>query len=229
MCGRFTQHYTWAEVHEFLDILGPPRNVQARYNVAPTTLVDVVKHDAEGRRELVKMRWGLIPSWWKKPLKDMPATFNARVETVAEKPMFRDAYRKHRCVVPVSGFYEWTGDKKARQPHLFTSADGQPLMALAGLWDRWRDPVTEEDNLSCTLIVTESSEWMTPYHDRMPAVLAQAEIDRWLMGEMQASELHPAPEARFREHRVSTRMNRTGVGDDDPSTIEPIDEVTSSI
>jgi len=228
MCGRFTQHYTWAEVHEFLEILGPPRNVQARYNVAPTTLVDVVRHDSEGRRELVKMRWGLIPSWWKKPLKDMPATFNARVETVAEKPMFRDAYRKRRCVVPVSGFYEWTGDKKARQPHLFTSADGQPLMALAGLWDRWRDPVAGEDILNCTLIVTESSEWMTPYHDRMPAVLAQTEIDRWLRGEMQASELHPAPEARFREYRVSTRMNRTGVGDDDQSTIEPIDEVTSS-
>jgi len=124
MCGRFTQNYTWAEVHDFLSLLGPPKNVQARYNVAPTTLVDVVRLNSQGQRELVKMRWGLIPYWWKKQLKDLPATFNARVETVAEKPMFRDAYRYRRCIVPVSGFYEWTGDKKARQPHLFTSSDG---------------------------------------------------------------------------------------------------------
>jgi putative SOS response-associated peptidase YedK len=221
MCGRFTQHYSWREVFDFLSVVGPPRNLRARYNIAPTDSVDVVRLDSEGRREMTSMRWGLIPYWWKKPLKEMPATFNARVERVAEAPMFRDAYNKRRCIVPVSGFYEWTGDKKSRKPHLFTSADGSPLMALAGLWDRWRDPDTGEDVLSCTLIVTEASEWMTPYHDRMPAVLAQAEIDRWLRVEMAAGELHPAPEARFRERRVSTRLNKTGVGEDDPTILEP--------
>jgi len=223
MCGRFTQHYSWSEVHDFLNLLGPPQNLRGRYNIEPTTWIDVVRLNEEGQRELVSMRWGLIPVWWRKPLKEMPATFNARVEAVAEKPMFRDAYKKRRCIVPASGFYEWTGDKKGRQPHLFTSSDGAPILALAGLWDRWRDPLAGEEILSCTLIVTESSEWMTPYHDRMPAVLAQSEIDRWLRGEMEASELHPAPEARFREHRVSPRMNPTDFGDDDPTIIEPVE------
>ena len=211
MCGRFTQNYSWAEVYAFLNVFGSPKNLRPRYNIAPTTSVDVVRHDAEGRREMLQMRWGLVPSWWKKPLKDMPATFNARVETVAEKPMFRDAYKRRRCIVPVSGFYDWTGEKKNRQPHIFTAADGSPMMALAGLWDRWHDPLLGEDILSCTLIVTAATEWMTPYHDRMPAVLAQTEIDRWLRGEMTAEELHPAPEAAFQEKRVSTRMNRTGL------------------
>jgi putative SOS response-associated peptidase YedK len=109
MCGRFTQHYTSSDIRDFLDLWGEPRNLQPRYNIAPTTMVDVVRHDAEGRREMVSMRWGLIPRWWSKPLSEIPATFNARVETVAEKPMYREAYRRHRCIVPVSGFYEWTG------------------------------------------------------------------------------------------------------------------------
>ncbi len=224
MCGRFTQNYTWAEVHEFLSVFGPPRNLRPCYNVAPTTMVDAVRFDAEGRRELVKMRWGLIPSWWSKPLKDLPATFNARVETVATKPMYRDAYRKRRCVVPASGFYEWTGTKGNKSPHLFSDAAGAPILALAGLWDRWRDPSSGEDVFSCTLIVTEATEWMTPYHDRMPAVLVQSEIDRWLRGEMSAEELHPAPEAKFSRHRVSPRINRTGQGDDDPTIVDPVEE-----
>lgn len=111
--------------------------------------------------------------------------------------------------------------QKGAQPHLFTSSDGAPILSLASLWDRWRDPSNGEEILSCTLIVTEASEWMTPYHDRMPAVLAQAEIDRWLRGDMAASELHPAREERFNEYMVSSRLNRTGVGDDDPTIIEP--------
>jgi putative SOS response-associated peptidase YedK len=220
MCGRFTQHYTWSEVRDFLDLQGEPRNLQPRYNIAPSTMVDVVRHDTGGWREMVSMRWGLIPAWWKKPLNEMPAAHNARVETVAEKPMYCDAYRSRRCIVPVSGFYEWAGDKKARKPHLFTSADGAPILALAGLWDRWRDPRSGDEVLSCTLIVTAATEWMTPYHDRMPAVLQQAEIDRWLRDEMSADELHPAPEATFRERKVSTRLNRTGEGDDDPTVLE---------
>jgi putative SOS response-associated peptidase YedK len=220
MCGRFTQYYTWSEVRDFLDLFGEPRNLRPRYNVAPTTTVDVVRLNAEGRREMTSMRWDLIPAWWKKPLKEKPATFNARVETVDTSGMFRDAYRKRRCVVPVSGFYEWTGDKKDRQPHLFTAADGSPLFALAGLWDSWRDPATGEDILSCTLITTGANDWMTPYHDRMPSVIAQANIDRWLRGEMEKDELHAAPDAKFREHKVSKRMNSTGFGDDGPTIIE---------
>ena len=107
MCGRFTQHYTWAQVSAFLSVIGAPLNLRPRYNIAPTTEIDVVRLDAEGRRELVRMRWGLVPAWWSKGLKAVPATFNARAETVTEKPMFRDAFRQRRCIIPASGFYEW--------------------------------------------------------------------------------------------------------------------------
>ena len=96
MCGRFTQRYTWSEVLQFLRVFGPPRNLQPHYNIAPTMTVDVIRLDKEGKRELVPMRWGLIPAWWAKSLKEIPATFNARAESVADKPMFRDAF-KGRC------------------------------------------------------------------------------------------------------------------------------------
>src|ERR1700760_2653912 len=109
MCGRFTQHYTWQEVHKFLSVfgdLGTPRNLQPRYNIAPTTFIDVVTTRVRNReivgREMVPMRWGLIPDWWKKPRKEVPATFNARAETVAEKPMFRGAFKYRRCIIPAS-------------------------------------------------------------------------------------------------------------------------------
>ena len=140
MCGRFTQHYTWEEVHAFLSVFGPPRNLQPHYNIAPTDTIDVIRLDQDGKRELVPMRWGLIPGWWKKSLKEMPATFNARAESVADKPMFRNAFKERRCIIPASGFFEWTGEKGAKQPHLFTAADGSPMLAFAGLWDRWHDP-----------------------------------------------------------------------------------------
>ena len=138
MCGRFTQRYTWSEVHAFLSVIGAAKNLRPRYNIAPTTTIDVVRLGAGGR-ELVLMRWGLVPVWWKKPLKDVPATFNARVETVAQKPMFRDAFKKRRCIIPASGFFEWTGGKGEKVPHLFTAGDGSPVLAFAGLWDRWTD------------------------------------------------------------------------------------------
>lgn len=224
MCGRFTQHYTWAQIHEFLNVIGVPQNLQPRYNIAPTTLVDMVRLNGEGQRELVRgVRWGLVPNWWKKPLKDLPATFNARVETVHEKPMYRGAYRARRCVVPASGFYEWTGAKGGKQPHIFVAADGSPILALAGLWERWRNPDTGEDVLSCTLIVTEPTQWMLPYHDRMPVLLQQAEIDRWLSGKMEAAELHPASETALREWPIDRRINKADVGDDDPMVLEPIE------
>jgi putative SOS response-associated peptidase YedK len=148
MCGRFTQHYTRAEVHAFLSVFGAPQNLQPRYNIAPTTWVDVVRLNEDCERELVRMRWGLIPLWWKKPLKELPATFNARADSVAEKPVFRAAFKSWRCIIPASGFYEWNGRPGSKQPHLFTAANGSPLLAFAGLWERWRDPNTGEEVLS---------------------------------------------------------------------------------
>ncbi len=137
--------------------------------------------------------------------------------------MFRDAYRRRRCIVPASGFYEWTGGKGAKQPHIFVDAQGQPILALAGLWERWRNPETREDVLSCTLIVTEPTRWMLPYHDRMPVLLQQAEIDRWLSAQMRADELHPVSETALREWPIDRRVNKADVGDDDPLLIQPIE------
>ena len=224
MCGRFTQRYTWSEVHAFLDVFGTPRNLQPRYNIAPTTTVDVVRAGHSGR-ELAPMRWGLVPRWWKKAVKDVPATFNARAETVAEKLMFRDALKRRRCIVPASGFYEWTGPKTDRQPHLFSAADGAPVLAMAGLWDVWRDPVTGDEVPSCTIVVSGASAWMTPYHDRMPVLIAEADVEAWLSGDATPRTLRPAAEAALREWTVSKRVNKTGFGDDDPTLLDPVDEV----
>ena len=192
MCGRFTQAYTWTDVHTFLNVFGAARNLRARYNVAPTTMVDVVRLDAEGRREIVAMRWGLVPFFWKKTIKEVPATFNARAETVHEKPMFRDAFKRRRCIIPASGFFEWTDEPDGKQPHFFSAADGAPILGFAGLWDRWRDPATGDELLSCTLIVSGASEWMEIYHDRMPVLLAEKDFDGWLSGTGGSEVLQPA-------------------------------------
>ena len=220
MCGRFTQNYTWEQVHAFLSVFGAPRNLRPRYNIAPTTSIDVVRQGEQGR-ELVSMRWGLVPFFWKRSLKELPATFNARAETVAEKPMFRGAFQKRRCIIPASGFFEWTGIKGRKQPHLFTAADGSPLLAFAGLWDKWRDPATGETVLSCAMIVSDASEWMTPYHDRMPVLLRPEDFDGWLNGTRGAEALKPASESALREWPVSRRVNRAGEGDDDPTIVSP--------
>jgi putative SOS response-associated peptidase YedK len=222
MCGRFTQNYSWEEVYNFLNLFGTPRNLRPRYNIAPTTSVDVVRLDADGKRELVSMRWGLVPFFWKKSLKEVPATFNARAETVAEKPMFREAFKRRRCIIPASGFFEWTGEKGDKTPHLFSAADGSPILAFAGLWDCWTDPETKEEILSCTIIVSGASEWMTVYHDRMPVLLQAGDFDAWLNGSLGADALRPAAEIALREWPVSRRVNRTGVGDDDPRIIEKV-------
>jgi putative SOS response-associated peptidase YedK len=222
MCGRFTQNYTWQEVHEFLSVFGVARNLQPRYNIAPTTNVDVVRLDREGRRELVSMRWGLVPFFWKKTLKEVPATFNARAETLADRPMFREALQHRRCIIPASGFYEWAGAKGDKQPHLFTAADGSPILAFAGLWDRWRDPVSKEEVLSCTIIVTKASQWMMPFHDRMPVLLAAKDFDPWLRGTLSPAALGPASEDALREWPVARRVNKADIGDDDPATIERV-------
>lgn len=219
MCGRFTQAYTWSEVHAFLNVFGTARNLQPRYNIAPTTTVDVVIDRGQGH-EIVPMRWGLVPGWWKKTLKDLPATFNARAESVAEKPMFRDAFRRRRCIIPASGFYEWTTEADGKQPHYFTAADGT-ILAFAGLWAEWHDPASGEVLLSCTIIVTGASGWMKRFHDRMPMLLEAGDFDAWLRGEAGPEVLKPAEWALLQEWPVSRRVNRPG-NDDDPTLIEAV-------
>ena len=145
MCGRFTNNLTWDEIVRLyrLRMKAPPHNLPPRYNICPTDPVDVVT-ERDGSRYFVRMRWGLVPSWWSKPLKDVKAaTFNARAETVAEKPFFRDAFRRTRCLIPASGYFEWRHTATGKQPWYFTRADGEP-MTFAGLWDEWKDKATGE-------------------------------------------------------------------------------------
>jgi putative SOS response-associated peptidase YedK len=130
--------------------------LQAHYNIAPTDTVDVVQLANGGTMELVPMRWGLIPYWWKKPVTQLPATFNARAEGVASKPMFRDAFKRHRCIIPASGYYEWIKTPDGKQPHYISGAGGG-VLSLAGLWDRWKPPESGEPVASCTIIVIDAN------------------------------------------------------------------------
>jgi putative SOS response-associated peptidase YedK len=220
MCGRFTQAYTWAEVRAFLDLTGPARNLRPRYNIAPTTVIDVAFVGQRGR-ELVPMRWGLVPSWWKKPLTELPSTFNARAETVSEKPMFRSAFKSRRCIIPASGYFEWTGKPGAKIPHYFSSPSAEPL-ALAGVWESWRDPEADETILSATIIVGAANEWMSRFHDRAPIMIRPENFEAWLSGDNAASLLRPAWPDSLQEWIVSTRVNRSGAGDDIPALIAPL-------
>jgi len=171
MCGRFTNKLTWDEIVRLcrLTLKVPPHNLPPRYNISPTDSVDVVT-ERDGNRDFTRMRWGLVPSWWPKPLKELKAaTFNARAETVAEKPFFREAFRRTRCLIPASGYYEWQDTATGKQPWYFTRADGEP-MTFAGLWDEWKDKATGEVLKSCTMLITEPNDFVAEVHDRMPVL-----------------------------------------------------------
>lgn len=219
MCGRFTQHLSWEELQRLADLIGQPRNLRPRYNIAPTTMIEAIRPSPSGN-ELVPMRWGFAPSWWKKPLRELPATFNARAETIAEKPMFRSAFAKSRCIIPASGFYEWTGEKGAKTPHYFSARDGRPL-ALAAICGACRDVESDARIETATIIVGPANDWMRPFHDRMPIILDWRDADAWLRGDDPGAWLRPAPENALQEWIVSRRVNRSNEGDDDPTLIEP--------
>jgi len=219
MCGRFTQHLSWEELHRLANLIGQPRNLQPRYNIAPTTPIEVIRAGNAGN-ELVPMRWGLAPSWWKKPLNELPATFNARAETLAERPMFRGAFKYRRCIIPASGFYEWTGAKGAKIPHYFTAPDGRPL-AMAGLWDHWSGLDGGDDLPNATIVVGAANHWMSAYHDRQPMILDWRDAGAWMTDDDPAALLRPVREDALREWIVSTCVNKAGVGDDDSALIKP--------
>ncbi len=219
MCGRFTQRYTWEELHRLYRLTQSARNLQPRYNICPTDPIDVIV-PGDGALAVVPMRWQLIPPWWKKPLKDLPATFNARAETVAEKPMFRDAFKRSRCLIPASGYYEWQTTPNGKQPYYITSANG-PVLTIAGLWTDWRDRVNDETLTTCTMIITEANSFISAIHDRMPVLLDQENADAWLSGDAGLELLKPAPEDALRMWPVSRRVSKPGNGDD-PSLIEPV-------
>ncbi len=223
MCGRTTKNYTWEQIHRMyqLAVSAAIPNMQPSFNVCPTDPVDTVVA-REGKRELVQMRWGLVPFWWSKPLKELRlATFNARVETVETKPFFREPFRKRRCLMPMSGYYEWQDTAAGKQPWYFTARDGAPLLTAAGLWDQWHNKETGERIKSCTMIITQPNDFIAEVHDRMPVLLKPEQFDHWLSGAMGVDELKPAPNDYLQRWPVSKRVNSSKADKDDPSLIEP--------
>jgi putative SOS response-associated peptidase YedK len=182
MCGRFTNRFTWSELvrlYRLTDQPAPPAsNFPARYNVAPTQMAPVVRLK-DGRRELALLKWGLVPAW-SKDATGGAKMINCRSETVAEKPAFRDAFQRHRCLVVADGFYEWqkTGEKD-KQPYFITLKDNQPF-AFAGLWENWRPRDGGDALQTFTIITVPPNEICATLHDRMPAILAPENWATWL-------------------------------------------------
>jgi putative SOS response-associated peptidase YedK len=180
MCGRYTQLRSWSELVQIFAVAtaAPAPNALARYNIAPTQDVAVVRLGASGR-ELLPMRWGLVPAW-AKDVRMGVRLINARAESVAEKPAFRAALRARRCLIPADGFYEWEGQARGpKLPFRIAMADGAPF-AFAGLWERWQSVADGQVVLSCTILTTEANAVVRPIHDRMPVILATADYDAWL-------------------------------------------------
>ena len=229
MCGRFTQRFSWRELHELLSLIGPPANLRPRYNVAPGQRIAALRLADDGRR-LSMLRWGLIPSWAKEPTIGY-RMINARAETAHRKPAFRAAFRARRCLIPADGFYEWArrGKAKQKQPWLFGMKEGGAF-AFAGLWERWtvREglPLTGAlaelapgDALeTCTILTTEANATVAPVHDRMPVILPRESFDPWLGGE--AVPLAPYPAETMTAHPVSTHVNKPA--NDDALCVEAV-------
>ncbi len=181
MCGRYIQKGSAEKVAEWFDIEPEDLLVVApSYNVAPQTSQPVVRLDREtDHRELVLMRWGFIP-YWSKNAKIGYSTINAKSETVTTSPIFREAFRRRRCLVPASGFYEWQKiSAKTKQPYAI-ALKTRPNFAFAGLWDRWTDKATGQPLETYTILTTDPNELTASVHDRMPVILAPKDYARWL-------------------------------------------------
>jgi len=213
--------YTWEELIRLYRLTVPniPSNLQPRYNICPTTTIDAVV-EKDGKRTLESMRWGLVPAWWSKPFKEFKlATFNARAETVAEKPMFRSAFKKNRCIIPASGYYEWKTIGKEKQPYYFTDKH-EPVLSIAGIWDEWTNREEGKSLTSCAMLITGPNMFVQDYHDRMPVLLRPDQIDRWLSGESGRDVLIPAREEMLQTWPVSKRVNSSRSDENDATLID---------
>ncbi len=195
-------------------------NFPARYNVAPTQPIPIVR-TWEGARHFALVRWGLVPAWVKDP-RAFSLLINARSDSVLDKPAFRAAMRWRRCLVPADGFYEWKTDGERKRPFAVRPAAGGPI-AFAGLWEAWTGPNGEEVE-TAAIITTQANRALRPLHDRMPAVLAPEAYDMWLDcrnvdSNTASALLAPAPETFFETYEVSPAVNRTA--NDSPDLLTP--------
>ena len=221
MCGRYSLHAN-PEVIALAFKLGLMPEIKARYNIAPSTQILIVRDDKEKGRVADLYRWGLIPGWAKDPAIGNKLA-NARAETVAEKPSFRNAFRRWRCLIPASGFYEWKGVKGRKQPY-YIYPKGRELFGIAGITELWQGP--DGPVHTCAIITTEPNDLMKSIHDRMPVILKPEDYSTWLNPDNQATAelkqlLKPYPAAAMAAHPVSPRVNTAKY--DDPALIEPLE------
>jgi putative SOS response-associated peptidase YedK len=225
VCGRYAITLPPDAIQNLFGTLNPVPNFPPRFNAAPTDNLPVVRFDPARRiRSLDLLRWGLVPRW----APDLSAgakAINCRSETAAQKPSFRDAYVRRRCLVPVTAFYEWRRDGTARTPFAIGPADGG-TMALAGLWDGWRDPVSGAVTRTFTILTTTAARALAPLHDRMPVILVPQDWPLWLGETDQADPvalaalLRPFADDGLRLWPVSARVN--SVRNDTADLLEPI-------
>lgn len=224
MCGRTTLLFTWAELNALMRLTTDLRvPIPKRFNFAPTQTAPIVRATATGAREVAMLRWGLVPSW-AESLAVGSRMINARAETVATKPAFRAALRLRRCLIPVSGFYEWQQLEGRKQPW-YIHMKSAPLFTLAGLWERWLPPEGEPIE-TYTIITTTANEVLAPFHERMPVIVPQMHHERWLdpaerdVAFLQ-SLLVPYPADEMEAYEVRTVVNRASM--DGPACIEPLE------
>ncbi len=208
MCGRFA-FYSPSEATAALFGVDGSVAVEPRYNIAPTQFIAAIREDEDRTRELVMLRWGLVPFWAKDPAIGN-RMINARAETVAEKPSYRAAFRHRRCIVLADGFYEWRKEGDAKTPYFISLASGEPF-GLAGLWENWKDKDSDASLQTTTLITTAANDFMTPLHHRMPVIVQPDSANDWLSGAadflQQAANNAPALQAWPVDRRVNNARN----------------------
>jgi putative SOS response-associated peptidase YedK len=220
MCARYEVSAPPQDLAELFGLAAAPE-VKPRWNAAPTQMLPVVRQDEDGARHLDLLRWGLVPAW-AEDLKIGNRMINARAETAATKPSFRTALRKRRCLVPVTGFYEWAGKAGAKHASIFRRRDGRPF-ALAGLWETWRGGGGEPVE-SFTVLTTGANAVVAKIHDRMPVIIDEAAFATWLDPHVDSPArlnalLVPAPESVLTRTDVGTAVNDPR--HDDPSCSAP--------
>lgn len=206
MCGRYTLYGPVSRLRKHFDAEIAGFDFEPRYNAAPMQWLPVIRQRPSGERIIHRLRWGLVPSWAKD---EVIATklINARGETVADKPSFRAAFRKRRCIVPANGFFEWKAVAGKKQPYFIHLANDD-LIGLAGLWERWTRPTDGEEIDTFTIVTTEANATVAPVHDRMPVILSPADYGAWLDAGTDIEEvtrlLRPSPEGVLEMHPVAT-------------------------
>jgi putative SOS response-associated peptidase YedK len=225
MCGRYTVTSPPEAMRALFGYLEQP-NFPPRYNVAPTQPIALVRL-VEGKRHFALLRWGLLPSWVKDP-KTFPLLFNARGESVTEKPAYRAAMKRRRCLIPADGFYEWHGVGERKRPFFVHAKSGAPL-AFAGLWETWTGPNGEEFE-TAAIVTTSANSTLAPIHERMPVIVPPNAFDLWVnTAEVDATTaaalITPAPDDLLEAYEISTAVNRTA--NDNPKLLEPVGSAPS--